>query len=83
MNQKEAVNQIQSFLKQRGIELEPGYLQVVEQSCIVLEIDDRSIAVDPSSGVWVGKSDGKWECIDQTCTLGGALEAIEFLINKE
>jgi hypothetical protein len=46
-------------------------------------MDDRSIAVDPGSGIWIGKSDGNWKCIDKTCTLGGALEAIEFLINKE
>jgi len=71
------------MLKQRGIRVEPGFLQVVEQPCMVLEINDRSIAVDPSSGIWVGRMDCQWECVDRTCTVSGALQAIEFLIEDE
>ena len=80
MNQKQAISHIQSLLKQRGIEIEPGFLQVVEQPCIVLERNNRSIAVDPSSALWVGESEGAWRCIDRTCTVSSALQAIEFLI---
>jgi hypothetical protein len=83
MTQRQAINHIQSMLKQRGIKVEPGFLQVVEQPCMVLERNDRSIAVDPSSGIWIGKVDCTWECIDHTCTVSGALQAIEFLIETE
>jgi len=38
------------MLKQRGIETEPSFLQVIEQPCMVLELEGRAIAVDPGSG---------------------------------
>jgi hypothetical protein len=83
MTQKQAISHIQSMLKQRGITVEPGFLNVVEQPCIVLERNERSIAVDPRSGIWIGKPDYKWQCLDQTCTVSGALQAIEFLVENE
>ena len=82
MNQKEAVNQIQSFLAQRGLKIEPGYLQVGEQPCIVLEKDNKYIAVDPGSGIWTG-SGGKWNCISPTYTLTDALMAVQFLVDQQ
>ena len=78
MTQKQAASYIQDILKQRGIQVELGMLQVVEQPCIVLETDSKSIAVDPGSGIWTG-SEGKWNCISPTCTVSDALMAVDFL----
>lgn len=83
MTQKQAIAHIRNMLKQRGISVEPGFLHVVEQPCIILERNDRSIAVDPGSGIWIGKPDCTWECVDRICTVSGALQAIEFLIDDE
>lgn len=80
--QKDAVKYIQSLLKARRIEFEAGFLDILEQPCIVIEIGSKSIAVDPGSGIWTGEQ-GKWRCIESSCTVSGALQAIEFLIEDQ
>lgn len=77
--QKEAAKYLQSLLKARRIEFESGILDVLEQPCIVIEKGSKAIAVDPGSGIWTGEQ-GKWRCIESSCTVSGALQAIEFLI---
>ena len=80
--QKEAATYIQSLLKARRIDFDSGILDVLEQPCIVIEMGNRHIAVDPGSGLWTGEQ-GKWRCIEASCTVSGALQAIEFLIDDQ
>jgi len=78
MTQKDAASYIEGILKQRGIKVESGIIQIGEQPCIVLEKEAKGIAVDPGSGIWTG-SEGKWNCISATCTVSDALMAVDFL----
>lgn len=79
--QQQAAGYIQKLLQARRIEFESGILDVYEQPCIVIEKDKKCIAIDPTSGVWTGK-EGKWSRIEPTCTVSGALQAIEFLTDS-
>lgn len=78
MNQQEVISYIQMALRQRGLKIEPGFLDVGEQPCIVLEKDNKYIAVDPGCGIWTG-SGGRWNCISPTYNVADALMAVDFL----
>ena len=78
MKQKDVVNQIQYFLNQRGIKLEPGFLDVGEQPCLVFEKDNKYIAIDPGGGIWTG-SEGDWSLVSPTYSVADALIAVDFL----
>ena len=80
--QLEVVNYIRSSLLDRGYNISPRSLRLgMEESWLVFERGQRSIGVDSSSGVWLRDSaEGEWHCIEKPCTVGGALEGVEFLI---
>ena len=79
--QAQATRYIRNLLASRGIELEPGILIIGEaEECQVFEYNRKCLAIDTKSGIWIGASGGDWRCIDQACTVGSALQAIEFLL---
>ena len=45
----------------------------------MFEYQDRSLAIDPSSALWVG-SGGDWKCVSPSCTVSGALRVVDYLI---
>ena len=79
--QAEATKYIKNLLASRHIQLEPGILTIGEaEECQVFEYNKKCLAIDTKSGIWIGKSGGEWRCIDRTCAVGSALQAIEFLL---
>lgn len=79
--QKEAGRYIQEVLAQRGVEVEPGIVQVgADQPWLLIEKGSRFIGIDPSSGLWIADSSSRWSCVAMPCSVSGALKAIEFLI---
>lgn len=79
--QSEAINHIRSLLVQRGIHLEAGVFLVDEIEMRGFEYREKYVAVDLSSGIWVGGVNGKWQCLASTCTVSSAAEAVEFLLS--
>jgi hypothetical protein len=82
--QIEATRYIRNLLKSRGVELEPGIITIGEaEECQVFEYRDKCLAIDTRSGLWVGPSGGEWKQLSSSCTIGDALQAIDFLIGVE
>jgi hypothetical protein len=80
--QAEATICIQGFLASRNLKIEPGIVLIGEdEPWHVFDHQGRCIGIAPSSGLWVGPSGGKWERISEFCSVGSALEAIEYLIH--
>ena len=78
--QAEATRYIQNLLASRNIKLEPGIVVLGEaEECQVFEYNRKCIAIDTKSGIWIGHKGKEWRCIDKTCTVGSALQAIDFL----
>jgi hypothetical protein len=83
MKQAEAAKQIEALLKQRGLEIQPGIVLLgADEAWSVFEYRNRCIGIDPSTGIWIGPSGESWECIARTCSVSGALQAVEFLTNR-
>jgi len=81
--QAEATTYIKNLLASRNIQLEPGILTIGEaEECQVFEYGRKCLAIDTNSGIWIGRSGGEWRQIASTCTVGSALEAIEFLLKN-
>lgn len=81
--QVEATRYIKNLLSSRNIQLEPGIFILGEaEECQVFEYRNRCLAIDTKSGIWIGPSGGDWRCIDRTCTVGSALQAIDFLLKN-
>ena len=79
--QAEATKYLKTLLASRHIELEPGIIVLGEaEECQVFEFNKKCLAIDTKSGIWIGPSGGEWRCIDRTCTVGSALQAIEFIL---
>jgi hypothetical protein len=79
--QAEATTYIKNLLSSRNIELEPGIVVFGEaEECQVFEYNRKCLAIDTKSGLWIGHKGQVWRCIDRTCTVGFALQAIEFLL---
>ena len=79
--QAEATRYIKNLLSSRNIQIEPGIFILGEaEECQVFEYNGKCLAIDTKSGIWIGPSGGDWRCIDQTCTVGSALQAIDFLL---
>ena len=70
---------IQEILKGRGVGTDAGIVLIAGERWEVFEYEMRCIAIDPNSGLWIGPSGGQWTCIDKTCCVSSALEAVEFL----
>ena len=78
--QAQATNHIKSLLSSRNILLEPGVIVLGEaEECQIFEYNNRCLAVDTKSGLWVGNLGGDWRQISNSCTVSGALQAVEFL----
>ena len=79
--QAQATNYIKSLLYSRNIQIEPGILTIGElEECQVFEYGGKCLAVDTKSGLWIGPSGGEWRQISSSCTVGAALQAVEYLI---
>ena len=79
--QAEATRYIKNLLNSRNIGIEPGILTLGEaEECQLFEYNNRCIAVDTKSGLWVGHLGGDWRHISSSCTVSAALTAIEFLL---
>lgn len=77
--QEKATRHIQSFLKQRGVNVEPGIYLVADDAWQLFEYKEKCIAVDTNSGIWIGEVGSKWQCLSSTCTVSSAAEAVEYL----
>ena len=78
--QTEAAKYIRDLLASRNLQTESGIFLIGEEGWHVFEHNQKCIGIDPSSSIWVGPSGGQWRQISKTCTVSGALEAIELLI---
>lgn len=79
--QAEASDHIREILDERGFDISPRVVALEDnKSWLVFERAARQIGVDSDSGIWVRASrEDKWRCIEVSCTVGGALEAVDFL----
>lgn len=81
--QSQARDLIRQLLSGRGIEADFGIVMIGEQPWEVFQYERQCIAVDESSGVWVGPYGGEWKCVSAVCTVGSALQAIEILVSDQ
>ncbi len=82
IGQLEAASYIRSALVDRGQAIPSRIVKVRgEERWLVFERGQRSVGIDSASGIWLKAStEAEWHCIEKTCTMGAALEAVEFLI---
>lgn len=78
--QSESKAHVQQVLRSRGVETDAGIVVIAGEPWEVFEYEMRCIGIDPDSGVWIGPSGGQWACIDKSCTVSSALQAVEFLM---
>jgi hypothetical protein len=80
--QTEAARHLREVLKNRGFAITPRSITLEDdQRWVVFERGERQTGVDAASGVWVRASySDPWRCICLPCTISGALQAVEFLI---
>jgi hypothetical protein len=79
--QAEAAINIRELLHQRGFDIPSRSITVEDnRQWLVFERAGRQVGVDLASGIWVQSSrNDTWRCIEKSCTVGGALEAVDFL----
>jgi hypothetical protein len=84
VGQLETISYIRKALIDRGHKIASRSVGIRgEEQCIVFEREQRSIGVDAGAGLWAKESEaGEWRCLEKPCTVGGALEAVEFLIKE-
>ena len=72
---------IQELLRQRGFDIAARTVTLEDnRQWLVFERAGRQVGVDSASGLWVKPSrNDTWRCIESSCTVGGALEAVDFL----
>ncbi len=80
--QTQATNYIKNLLTGRDFKIEPGIVLFGDEGWQVFDYQRKCIAVDPTGGVWIGMSGGKWNPLG-SCTVSNALQAVEFLVNGE
>ena len=78
--QSQAITHLQTILSQRSLSLEAGVFIVGEEAMRGFEHNEKYLAVDMSSGIWIGQAGSKWQCLSTSCTVSSAAEAVEFLI---
>jgi hypothetical protein len=77
--QTQATTYIRNLLAGRNLQIEPGIVLLGgDEAWQVFEYRKKCIGIDPSANVWVGPSGGEWRHLG-TCTVSGALQAVEFL----
>ena len=78
--QAEASDHIRELLSERGFDISPRAVTLEgNKSWLLFERAARQVGVDPESGIWVRASrSDEWRCIEAACTVGGALEAVDF-----
>jgi len=82
-SQSKSIDFIQSFLKQRSIDIEPGIVLVADsEPWKVFEYEKRCIGVDTSGNLWIGDYGQRWRSLGE-CTLTEALIAVQFLVSGE
>src|SRR5688500_11142373 len=79
--QAEASLHIQELLRQRGVDIAARTVTLEDnRQWLVFERAGRQVGLDSASGLWVKPSrNDTWRCIERSCTVGGALEAVDFL----
>jgi hypothetical protein len=79
--QSEAAVHIRELLRQRGFDIPARPLALDDnRQWLVFERAGRQVGLDTASGVWVKRNkDDSWRCIENTCTVSGALEAVDLL----
>jgi len=79
--QAEACLHIQELLRQRGFNITArGVTLEDNRQWLVFERAGRQVGVDSASGLWLRPArNDTWRCIERSCTVGGALEAVDFL----
>lgn len=79
--QAEASLHIQELLRQRGYDIAARAVALEgNRQWLVFERAGRQVGVDSASGLWVKPArNDTWRCIEMSCTVGGALEAVDFL----
>ncbi|HEX5735355.1 MAG TPA: hypothetical protein VF131_21170 [Blastocatellia bacterium] len=79
--QAEASLHIRELLRQRGFDIAARTVTHEDKrQWLVFERAGRQVGVDLASGLWVKPSPkDTWRCIERSCTVGGALEAVDFL----
>jgi hypothetical protein len=81
--QAEATRYTKKLLSNRSVQIEPGIFILGEaEECQVFEYNDKCLAIDTKSGIWIGPSGGEWRQISSSCTVSSALQAIEFLLKE-
>jgi hypothetical protein len=81
VGQLEAVSYIRKALVERSYNIASRSVRVREERWLVFEHGRRSVGVDTGSGLWVKESEeGEWRSLEKPGTVGGALEAVEFLL---
>jgi hypothetical protein len=81
--QAEAARHIKELLAQRGINISSRNLTLEDnQKWILFEQKGLQVGIDTASGIWIRSSDSDWRCISMPCTVGGALQAVEFLTSE-
>jgi hypothetical protein len=85
--QIEAANHIQELLNKAGYSVTPRKITLENnQHWIILEYKEKQIGIDSVSGVWVRESIrddwNDWKCLAMPCSVSGALQAVEFLIQS-
>ena len=79
--QAEASLHIRELLLQRGFEIAARSVTLEDnRQWLIFERAGRQVGVDAASGLWIKPSrHDTWRCIEESCTVGGALEAVDFL----
>jgi hypothetical protein len=78
--QSQAKDLIRQLLAGRGIEADFGIVMIAEQPWEVFQYETVCIALDESSGVWVGPYGGEWKCVSLSCDVESAIEGVEALL---
>jgi len=78
-----SVSFIQSFLKQRRIDIEPGIVLVADsEPWKVFEYEKRCLGVDTNGNLWIGNYGEQWRSLG-ACTTTEALIAVDFLVSGQ
>ena len=79
IKQSEATKYLRRLLIERGLNVPSRELPT---QWAVFEHQGKQIGVDQKAGVWVREGEGDWRCLAMPCTVSGAIQAVEFLVNE-
>jgi hypothetical protein len=80
--QTQAASHIREILITRGFDVPSRRMTLPDnQQWVVLERNERQVAIDGVSGIWLRTScHDDWRCVAMPHTMSGALMAVDFLI---